>query len=59
MIALIDAEKAPDKIQQPLMIKKKKKNSESEYRGTIPKNNKDMFKKLLKLINKFSKVAEY
>ena len=37
----------------------KKKNSESEYRGTIPKNNKDMFKKLLKLINKFSKVAEY
>lgn len=25
MIALIDAEKAPDKIQQPLMIKKKKK----------------------------------
>ena len=25
MIALIDAEKAPDKIQQPLMIKKKRK----------------------------------
>ena len=32
MIALIDAEKAPDKIQQPLMIKKKKENSESGYR---------------------------
>ena len=34
----------------------------SLYTGStlfICKNNKDMFKKLLKLINKFSKVAEY
>ena len=58
MIALIDAEKAPEKIHSLLWLKKKE-NSESGYRWTIPKNNKDMLKKLLGLINKFSKVAEY
>ena len=39
MIILIDAEKAFDKIQHPLMIKKKNP-SESMYRRNIPQHNK-------------------
>ena len=44
MIALIESEKAPEKIHSLLWLKKKE-NSESGYRWTIPKNNKDMLKK--------------
>ena len=41
MILSTDAEKAFDKIQHPLLIKKKKKNpSESGHRGKLPQRNK-------------------
>jgi len=41
MITSIDAEKVFDKIKNPLMINKKKKNSpESGHRGNLPQRNK-------------------
>ena len=40
LIISIDAEKAFDKIQHPLMIKKKKNPPESRNRRNIPQHNK-------------------
>ena len=42
MIISIDTEKAPDKIQHPFMIKKKKKKTcqQSRYIGNVPQHNK-------------------
>ena len=40
MIISADTEKAPDKIQHPFTIKKKKTCQQSRYTGNIPQHNK-------------------
>ena len=40
MIISVDAEKAFDKIQHSLMIKKKKNPPESRHRRNVPQHNK-------------------